>query len=101
MCIRDSYVAEDKHGDLEILTRDQVECTRVLGEDEALRELEEEEGEDEELEELPEAEKELDPLYRMMVGKVVDDTRVHGHVQDIVCGRITKERLYLVTYTDG
>eukprot|EP00969_Alexandrium_andersonii_P079668 3512550-Alexandrium_andersonii.AAC.1 len=32
---------------------------------------------------------------------VIDDTMVHGHVQDIICGTNTQERLYLVKYTDG
>eukprot|EP00969_Alexandrium_andersonii_P324634 14344758-Alexandrium_andersonii.AAC.1 len=32
---------------------------------------------------------------------VLDDTTVHGHVQDIVYETNTQERLYFVKYTDG
>eukprot|EP00969_Alexandrium_andersonii_P232368 10259694-Alexandrium_andersonii.AAC.1 len=60
----------------------------------------EREEEDEELEELPGAEKELDPFNKAIIGMVIDDTMVYGHAQDIVCGKTTKERLYLVKYTD-
>eukprot|EP00969_Alexandrium_andersonii_P231195 10210997-Alexandrium_andersonii.AAC.1 len=56
---------------------------------------------DEELEDLPAAEKELDPLSKAVVRRVIDGEMFIGHVQDIDCGRISKERFYRVRYTDG
>lgn len=63
--------------------------------------LKQEEEEEEELEDLPAAEKEVDPLHHVKIKRNVDGKEFIGVVEDIECGKITKERLYRVKYTDG
>eukprot|EP00421_Protoceratium_reticulatum_P051274 CAMPEP_0168440988 /NCGR_PEP_ID=MMETSP0228-20121227/43255_1 /TAXON_ID=133427 /ORGANISM="Protoceratium reticulatum, Strain CCCM 535 (=CCMP 1889)" /LENGTH=243 /DNA_ID=CAMNT_0008455293 /DNA_START=52 /DNA_END=779 /DNA_ORIENTATION=+ len=60
-----------------------------------------EEASDEELEDLPEAEKQADPLRHARISRMVDGTQHEGEVEDIECGKITRERLYRIKYTDG
>eukprot|EP00421_Protoceratium_reticulatum_P064010 CAMPEP_0168409666 /NCGR_PEP_ID=MMETSP0228-20121227/27301_1 /TAXON_ID=133427 /ORGANISM="Protoceratium reticulatum, Strain CCCM 535 (=CCMP 1889)" /LENGTH=187 /DNA_ID=CAMNT_0008423385 /DNA_START=56 /DNA_END=616 /DNA_ORIENTATION=+ len=56
---------------------------------------------DEELEDLPELEKQADPLRHARIARTVDGTEYEGEVEDIECGKVTRERLYRIKYTDG
>mmetsp|Transcript_114308 Transcript_114308/g.227462 ORF Transcript_114308/g.227462 Transcript_114308/m.227462 type:complete len:188 (+) Transcript_114308:57-620(+) len=57
--------------------------------------------EDEELEDLPAAEKEGDPLLGVMIRRTVDGVLYEAVVEEIEVGKVSKERLYRVKYTDG
>merc|ERR1712113_854979 len=46
-------------------------------------------------------EKACDPLMKAKVKRTIDGTIFSGHVTDIEQGRVTRERLYLVRYSDG
>jgi len=59
------------------------------------------EEEEEELEDLPEAEKNLDPLKSAHIRREVDGKTFYGRVEDIEVGKLSKERLYRIKYTDG
>jgi len=56
---------------------------------------------DEELEDLPELEKQADPLRHARIARTVDGTEYEGEVEDIECGKVTRERLYRIKYMDG
>merc|ERR1712007_356098 len=55
----------------------------------------------ESVEKLPEEEKLSDPLLNASVRMFVDGEVFGGIVEDIEVGSITRDRLYLVKYTDG
>lgn len=60
-----------------------------------------EEDVEEELEDLPEEEKMVDPLRHAKIRRIVNGEEFDGEVEDIEQGKISKDRLYRIKYSDG
>merc|ERR1719379_43244 len=60
-----------------------------------------EDEEEEELEDVPDAEKKADALFNACIKRTVDGIEFEGQVEDIEIGKISRERLYRIKYTDG
>merc|ERR1711879_86792 len=58
-------------------------------------------GEDEELEDVPQEIKVKDPLYLMKIRRKIGGTVFTGQVEDIEMGKVSKDKLYRVRYSDG
>lgn len=56
---------------------------------------------EEELDDIPADEKEADPLRHARIKRLIDGTEFIGEVEDIECGRVSRERVYRVRYPDG
>ena len=64
-------------------------------------ESEDSDSQEEELEDLPSAVKEADPLRNARVMMVIDGIEQTAPVEDIEVGKRTRERVYMIRYTDG
>merc|ERR1711879_592212 len=56
---------------------------------------------DEELEDVPQEIKVKDPLYLMKIRRKIGGTVFTGQVEDIEMGKVSKDKLYRVRYSDG
>lgn len=60
-----------------------------------------EDEEEEELEDIPDMEKKADPLMYACIRRKVDGIEFEGQVEDIEVGKVSRERLYRIKYSDG
>jgi len=56
---------------------------------------------EEELEDMPAAEKAQDPLHAAKIRRTIDGQVFEGTVEEIEVGKVSRDRLYRIKYTDG